>query len=226
MNDQDLSHWKGVSYPKHEILEGNYVRLEPLEDCHAEALYKEVDGADKEARFHYLHGTEAPLDFEDMKRWVETWKTSRERLYFAVVNKTTHLAEGYFSLMRIDTDNGVIEIGAVLWGRSLVRTHRATEAVFLAASYIFDLGYRRFEWKCDNLNLPSKKAAERFGFLQEGLFRQHIVSRGNNRDTAWFSMLDKEWPEIKKEYERWLDPNNFTEEGKQKTSLNVKEKRS
>ncbi len=145
---------------------------------------------------------------------------SDDPLVFAVIDKATGRAEGRQALMRIDPKHGVIEIGSILWGPAIARTRVATEALYLAASYIFDtLGYRRFEWKCDNRNVPSKNAATRFGFTFEGVFRQHMVAKGENRETAWFSMLDREWPARKRTVERWLDPDNFDEAGRQRASL-------
>ena len=122
--------------------------------------------------------------------------------------------------MRIDPVHGVIEIGSILWGPAISRTRVATEALYLFASHAFDtLGYRRFEWKCNNLNEPSKRAAERFGFTFEGVFRQHMVTKGNNRDTAWFAMIDGDWPRLKAGYEAWLRPENFDESGQQRSKL-------
>lgn len=143
-------------------------------------------------------------------------------LMFAVVDRQTSVAQGRQSLMRITPEHGVIEIGNVYWGPDLVRTRKATEAVFLFARYVFDdLGYRRFEWKCNERNEPSKAAALRFGFQFEGVFRQHMIVKGENRDTAWFSMLDRDWPRIKAEYERWLEGDNFDAAGLQRTKLRV-----
>ena len=124
--------------------------------------------------------------------------------------------------MGIVPENGVIEFGAVYWGPRIARTRIATETFYLAARHIFEtLGNRRFEWKCNNGNEPSKRAALRFGFTYEGLFRQHMIFKGENRDTAWFSMLDSEWPARKAAFERWLDPNNFDADGRQKTPLGI-----
>jgi RimJ/RimL family protein N-acetyltransferase len=124
--------------------------------------------------------------------------------------------------MRIVPEHGVIEIGDILWGPRMARTRLATEALYLAARHVFDdLGYRRFEWKCNDLNLPSKRAALRFGFAFEGVFRQHMWVKGANRDTAWFAMLDRGWPALRAEYERWLDPGNFDASGIQRTPLAV-----
>jgi RimJ/RimL family protein N-acetyltransferase len=122
--------------------------------------------------------------------------------------------------MRIDANNGVIEIGNIYWGPLMSRKPAATEAQFLFMKYAFDeLGYRRYEWKCNNSNAPSKRAAERFGFKFEGIFRQHFVVKGENRDTAWYSVIDKEWPALRKAYEAWLDPANFDAQGGQKRRL-------
>jgi RimJ/RimL family protein N-acetyltransferase len=124
--------------------------------------------------------------------------------------------------MRITPEHGVIEIGNILWGAPIARTRVATEALYLAAKYVFeDLGYRRFEWKCNDLNAPSKRAARRFGFTFEGVFRQHMWVKGANRDTAWFAMLDREWPRIRAAYERWLDPANFDAAGRQRAALDA-----
>lgn len=141
-------------------------------------------------------------------------------MFWAVVDKTSSCASGWQSFMRIEPAHGVIEIGAILWGPAIARTRIATEALYLFAAHVFeDLGYRRFEWKCHNDNEPSKRAACRFGFTYEGLFRQHMVAKGANRDTAWFSMLDGEWPALKAAYEAWLAPGNFDEAGRQKVRL-------
>jgi RimJ/RimL family protein N-acetyltransferase len=143
-------------------------------------------------------------------------------LFSAVIDKASGRAAGRQALMRITPEHGVIEIGHILWGPAISRTRAATEALYLAARHVFDdLGYRRFEWKCNNLNEPSKTAAQRFGFSFEGVFRQHMWGKGANRDTAWFSMLDREWPAIKREYERWLDPANFDAAGNQRSKLKV-----
>jgi RimJ/RimL family protein N-acetyltransferase len=122
--------------------------------------------------------------------------------------------------MRIVTEHGVIEIGHIWFAPILQRTRQATEAIYLLARHAFDdLGYRRFEWKCDSLNEPSRRAAERFGFIYEGVFRQHMVVKGRNRDTAWFSIVDGAWPAVRAGFEAWLAPENFDEEGRQRRSL-------
>ena len=142
------------------------------------------------------------------------------RVFFALVPKSSGRAQGYASYMRIDPANGVIEVGNILLAPSLQRTTAATEAMYLMAKHVFeDLGYRRYEWKCNAKNEPSMRAALRLGFTYEGIFRQHMVVKGENRDTAWYSMLDSEWPARKMAFEAWLDPANFDGEGRQQKSL-------
>ncbi|KAH7701629.1 hypothetical protein AAVH_31234 [Aphelenchoides avenae] len=137
-------------------------------------------------------------------------------MYFAVISKDIYKVGGYQSLTRIVREHGSIGVGHVFYGAALSRTRAATEAQYLAAKYIFhELKYRRYEWKCDNANEESKKAAVRFGFTPEAMFRQSNVMRGMNRDSAWYSIIDREWPLIRTAFEAWLDPGNFDEEGRQ-----------
>jgi len=140
-------------------------------------------------------------------------------MFYAVIDKRTNRAEGRQALMRIDAGHSVVEIGHIMWGPGIARTRAATEALFLFSDYVFGMGYRRLEWKCNDLNLPSKRAAERFGFQFEGLFRQHMVVKGRNRDTAWFSIIDGDWPRLRVGYEQWLRPENFDSSGQQRTKL-------
>jgi len=140
--------------------------------------------------------------------------------FFAILPTPAATAAGYASLMRIDAANGVVEVGNVLFSPSLQRTPAATETMYLMAKYIFEeLGYRRYEWKCNALNLPSRRAAERLGFTYEGIFRQHMVVKGRSRDTAWFSMLDSEWPARRRAFEGWLAAENFDADGLQRRTL-------
>ena len=137
-------------------------------------------------------------------------------MFWAVIDRATGRAEGRQALMRITPEHGVIEIGNILWGPAIARSRIATEALFLFAQYAFDaLGYRRFEWKCNDLNEPSKRAALRFGFSAEGVFRRHMVTKGRNRDTAWFAMVEDDWPRLHAGYEAWLRLENFSPEGQQ-----------
>ena len=200
-------------------LEGRYARLEPLALAHAEGLYRASTEAQ---RFDYLPDM-PPKDVAEMREWIERMLKSDVYLFSAVIDRATGAVTGRQSLMRIEPAHGVIEIGNILWGPQISRTRISTEAFFLHARYVFDeLGYRRFEWKCNDRNEPSKAAAARFGFTFEGVFRQHMVVKGVNRDTAWFSIVDREWPAIRAAFERWLDPSNFDSTGRQRTKLAAK----
>ncbi len=140
--------------------------------------------------------------------------------FYAVIDRASGRAEGRQALMRITPEHGVIEIGSILWGPAIARTRVATEALYLFGAYAFEtLGYRRFEWKCDAANAPSRRAALRFGFTFEGIFRQHMVVKGRNRDTAWFAITDAEWPKIAAGMQAWLTPANFDAAGQQRQSL-------
>lgn len=215
----DLSNWKGVPGPERSPLEGSYVRLEPLDPAkHVVELYEAASAPGADERFRYLYEL-PPTDQADLTRWTEKVSASSDPLVFAVIDKMTGRTEGRQSFMRIDAANGVIEIGGIMWGPAIARTRVATEALFLFADYAFSRGYRRFEWKCNDLNVPSKRAAERFGFRHEGVFRQHLVVKGQNRDTAWFSIIDSEWPILRAGYERWLSPDNFDSDGGQLSKL-------
>ena len=208
--------------PAPVVLDGRYARLEPLAEAHAPDLFAASAAPGADRRFAYLFDT-PPHDLQAMRAWIAAAVAAQEQLYSAVIDKATGRAAGRQSLMRIVPEHGVIEIGNILWGPGIARTRVATEALYLAARHAFDdLGYRRFEWKCNDLNEPSKSAARRFGFAYEGLFRQHMWVKGANRDTAWFSMLDSEWPGFRREYERWLAPANFDAAGKQLSRLQIR----
>ena len=203
-------------HPAPVVLEGRYTRLEPLSLAHAEGLFR---ASSDPQRFDYLPDF-PPKDVAEVRGWIERSLKNEALLFSAVVDRASGQATGRQALMRIEPAQGVIEIGNILWGPAISRTRISTEAFFLAARYVFDeLGYRRFEWKCNNRNEPSKAAAVRFGFTYEGLFRQHMVVKGENRDTAWFSIIDGEWPSIRAAFERWLEPANFDSAGRQKTRL-------
>jgi len=204
--------------PARVVLEGRYARLEPVAAVHAEGLL----AASVDAKsFDYLFDV-PPKGPDDMRAWVARNAAAGDLVVHAVVDKATGIAGGRQSFMRIVPEHGVIEIGNILWGPAIARTRVATEALLLAAKHVFDdLGYRRFEWKCNDLNAPSKKAAVRFGFTFEGVFRQHMWSKGANRDTAWFAMIDKDWPRIRAAYERWLAPSNFDAAGRQRSRLEI-----
>jgi len=205
--------------PRRVTLEGRYVRLEPIGPQHVAGLYAAIQTGDGRERFTYLFES-APDSEADLADYVQRVAASSDPLVFAVVDQARGSAEGRQSLMRIVPEHGVIEIGGIYWGPNMARSRLATEALFLHARYIFDeLGYRRFEWKCNDRNGPSKAAAERFGFQFEGVFRQHMIQKGQNRDTAWFAMLDGDWSRLRAGYERWLAPDNFDTEGRQRSRL-------
>lgn len=202
--------------PFRTTLPGRLVTLTPLTpEAHAEDLYAVVSGGpEAEALWHYM--SDGPYaDFGSFRDAIARKALSADAVFFAVVNKDKR-AVGYASLMRIDMPNRCVEVGNILYTPLLQRTAEATEAMYLLAQHVFeDLGYRRYEWKCNALNEPSRRAASRLGFTFEGIFRQHMIIKGRNRDTAWFSMLDGEWPARKAAFERWLAPENFDETGGQ-----------
>ena len=206
------------SAPERIVLEGRYARLEPLAPQHAADIFAVSSLPGGAERYQWLF-SDAPQSLVEMEARIAAtdWGDNR---YVAVVDKASGKALGQQGWMRIRPEHGSIEIGGVYWGLPMARTPLATEALFLFARHIFDdLGYRRFEWKCNTLNEPSRAAAKRFGFQFEGIFRQDMILKGASRDTAWFSMLDSEWPALRAEYERWLDPSNFDADGQQKTRL-------
>ena len=206
------------SAPQPIVLEGRYVRLEPLERRHAADLLAAAQGEGVPERFAWLFEY-APTTLAEAESFIDRMNAGPDR-FVAVVDRRTGKALGRQGWMRIFPEHASIEIGGVYWGPGMARTPLATEALYLFARHAFDdLGYRRFEWKCNNRNEPSKAAARRFGFQYEGLFRQDRIVKGESRDTAWFSMIDGEWPALRAEYERWLAPDNFDADGMQKTRL-------
>lgn len=216
----DLPGWKPPPHPPHVTLPGRYGRLEPLNAAnHASDIYEaqreDADGA----RWTYLfHGPYQ--NFGDYEKWVLGAEASRDPQFYAIVDAASNRAVGTCAYMRIEPKHGVIEIGNIYFSPRLGRTRAATEAMYLLMANAFDLGYRRYEWKCDSCNLPSRKAATRFGFTYEGLFRQAIVNKGRNRDTAWYAIIDRDWNDgLKDAYLRWLDPGNFDAAGTQKQKL-------
>ncbi len=207
-----------ASPPARITREGRFARIEPLEaERHAEDLWGVLEGHDR-VWDYMAYGPFA--DFDAFEAWLETRQALADPLSFAVVDKANGRAKGILTLMEIRPAMGVIEIGHILFSPEMQKTPLSTEAVFLAAGYAFDdLGNRRLEWKCDDRNAPSKHAAVRFGFTPEGLFRKHMIIKGRNRDTAWFSMTDDEWPARREAFARWLSADNFDAEGRQHRSL-------
>ena len=218
----DLSAWTPRPRPARNVLQGRYIRLEPLDPArHGDDLYEASAAPGAEERFRYLFEP-PPASRDAFEMWLTKAESTEDPLFFAAVDEATGRAGGRMAFMRIDQGHGVIETGSILFGPRLARTRGATEAVYLQARYAFeDLGYRRFEWKCDARNAPSRRAAERLGFTFEGIFRQHMVVKGSNRDTAWYAMLDAEWPARQQAFERWLSPDNFDGSGRQRVSLSA-----
>lgn len=210
--------WTGCEPPGRVILEGRYVRLEPVTVEHAPALHAALASEDDDPLWTYRSDSR-PLDEAAMAAMVRAWAARTPDVTFALLPEAG-AAAGVATLCRLEPAVGSAEVGAVLFARSLQRTRAATEAVHLLAAYLFDaLGYRRLEWKLDSLNAPSAAAARRLGFTYEGRFRHAMVYKGRNRDTDWFAMTDADWPRVREAHLRWLDPANFDEAGRQRTSL-------
>ena len=215
-----LAGWKSVPVPGPVVLAGRFVRLEPLDaERHTADLWRVIKG---HAGLWRWFGDGPYPTRPTLRRALEDKTANHAAVYFAIVPLSTGRISGYASLMRIDSLNGVIEVGNVLFSPALQRTREATEAMYLMARYVFDeLGYRRYEWKCNARNAPSRRAALRLGFAFEGIFRQHMVVKGANRDTAWFAMLDREWPARRRAFEAWLQPENFDVQGRQGKRLSA-----
>jgi RimJ/RimL family protein N-acetyltransferase len=209
-----------ASRPRRPTLAGQYVTLVPLDAAaHGQAIYDATSGEQNDELFRYLAFGPFP-DAAAHLEALEKMSASEDPMFLAIVDNASGHSVGHAAFMRIEPAHRVIEVGNILYTPALQRTAGATEAMYLMARHIFDdLGYRRYEWKCDSLNAPSRSAALRLGFQFEGIFRQHMIIKGRNRDTAWFSMLDSEWPARKAAFERWLAPDNFDSAGRQRTKL-------
>jgi RimJ/RimL family protein N-acetyltransferase len=214
----DLSDWGGARPPRREPLDGETVRLEPLDvGRHGEDLFVASQGADETWRYlpygPFANGAE-------FMSWLERHSATADPMAFAIIDRSARAARGIATFMSIVPEHGVIEIGHIWLSPQLQRTRQATEAIFVMSRHAFDvLGNRRLEWKCDAANEPSRRAAERFGFVYEGVFRQHRVIKARNRDTAWYSIIDSEWPSRRAEFEAWLSAGNFDANGAQRISL-------
>jgi RimJ/RimL family protein N-acetyltransferase len=209
--------------PERRSLEGRFVTVEPLNvDQHAEALYR-ASHETAEAKQIWSYLPEGPFDqFSDFKPWLAAMAANPERAVFAIRDRATARIGGMASYLDIRPSHASIEVGYLWFAPFLQRTRQATEAPFLMLSYAFDdLGYRRMQWRCNALNDKSRAAAVRLGFTYEGIFYQHMVVKGCNRDTAWYSILDGEWPRIRANLEAWLAPSNFDSEGRQRLSLSA-----
>jgi RimJ/RimL family protein N-acetyltransferase len=213
--------WEPPRVPARETIEGQLCRLEPLDpERHAAELHA-ANSVDAEGRnWTYLpYGPFASL--EDYRAWMDETCRGDDPMFFAVVDPATDRATGLASYLRIDPGSGSIEVGHINFSPLLQRSRAATEAMYLMMKLAFDLGYRRYEWKCNALNAPSRAAARRLGFSFEGVFRQARVDKGRNRDTAWYAAIDKDWPTLREAFLRWLDPSNFDEQGRQRTRLSA-----
>ncbi|HRW05615.1 MAG TPA: GNAT family protein [Caldilineaceae bacterium] len=215
-----LPGWTPPPLPPRTPLAGRYCRVEALAaDQHASALYT-ANAADSGRMWTYLpYGPFA--GYGDYKEWLDSIETSTDPLFYVITEQATGQAGGIASYLRIDQKNGVIEVGHIAYAPRLRRTPAATEAMFLLMERVFKLGYRRYEWKCDALNAPSRAAAQRLGFSYEGTFRQAVIYKGRNRDTAWYAMTDQDWPAIRDAFVQWLEPGNFDERGEQRVALSA-----
>lgn len=216
----NLKDWAGVPAPSKVVLEGHWTRLEPLDPVrHGDALCAAVSGPESERLHRYLPDA-PPRSREDFGAgWLKAAAASSDPLYFVVIDRLTGRIGGRQSFMDVSTEHGRAEIGHILWGPDIARSRVATEAFFLMTDYAFGLGYRRWHWRCNALNAPSRQAALRFGFQFEGIFRNHMVVKGESRDTAWLSITDAEWPDLRQAFLTWLDPANFDATGQQLNRL-------
>jgi RimJ/RimL family protein N-acetyltransferase len=214
-----LPHWTRRAPPRPVTIDGRFCRIEPLDTKrHGNDLVAAFRDTDESSWVYLFIGPFA--DDAGILNWITESANSKDYIYRAIIDRRTGRAAGRCAYMRPDPANGVVEIGSIHYSDSLKRTPATTEAMFLLMRHVFDdLGYRRYEWKCNSFNAPSRRTALRLGFRFEGIFRNHMVVKGHNRDTAWFSILDSEWPALKSAYERWLTPENFDREGRQRVSL-------
>ncbi|MFT5707612.1 MAG: RimJ/RimL family protein N-acetyltransferase [Oceanospirillaceae bacterium] len=218
----DVPNWSACEFPPHTPMLGQYCNLVPLDpSLHAQQLYQAFCEDSTHKNWTYL-----PIgpfaDFAAFNAWLEDVAAHTDPLFFSIIDKKTQQAIGMASYLRITPQAGTIEVGHIHFSAKLQKTPLATEAMYLMMQRVFEqLGYRRYEWKCDSLNLPSKKAAQRLGFSFEGIFRQALIYKQRNRDTAWFSVIDNEWPALKLAFEAWLHPDNFKINGQQLKSLST-----
>ncbi|RED18653.1 GNAT family N-acetyltransferase [Pontivivens insulae] len=215
-----VENWQGARVPERKVLTGRYARVEPLEARHFDDLWAAYAVDREGAVWRYLMGG----PFEDkaaFRDYMADKPASSDPLFFAFVDVESGRAMGFGSYLRINPEAGSIEVGHLTYSPAMQRTRMATEAMYLMMREAFELGYRRYEWKCNALNTPSRRAAERLGFTFEGVHRQALVTKGRNRDTAWFSVLDGEWEDLRGRFERWLEPGNFDENGVQRNHFAI-----
>ena len=212
--------WAERPRPSRRTLTGRYCRLEPVDpQRHAADLFAAYMDAPDARDWTYLF-QERPETLGLFREYLSNLANSEDPLHYAIVDTETAKPVGTAALMRIDPVHGVIEVGSIAYSPRIKRTCAGTEAMYLLMRLVFeDLGYRRYEWKCDSLNGPSRAAALRYGFTFEGIFRRAIVYKGRNRDTAWYSIIAEEWPRIRSAFDAWLDPKNFDARGRQRHDL-------
>ncbi len=219
---EPLPGWQPRPAPTGVVLEGRHCRLEPLDRRHVPALHEALNLADPDGRGWTYMPWGPYRDIDEFAASLEWIGAESGFLFLAIIDAATGLAQGMAGWGRIDPAIGSIEVGGIIYGAQLQRTPAATEAMYLMASHVFDdLGYRRYEWKCDSLNAPSRAAARRLGFLYEGTWRNATIYKERNRDTAWFAMTDVDWAAQKQVLARWLDPENFDADGGQRASLSA-----
>lgn len=216
-----LPDWRPPPRITHTTLHGRTCRVEPLDAARHAADLHAANALDTTgAGWTYL-GSGPFADFDAYRSWAEKSSTSADPLFHAIIDLHTLKPVGVAAYMRIDAEHGVVEIGSLKFSPLMQKTPVATEAMYLMMKHAFTLGYRRYEWKCDSFNAPSRAAAQRLGFSYEGVFRQATVYKKRSRDTAWYSILDSEWPAIDAAFTRWLAPENFDADGKQRVALSA-----
>lgn len=209
--------WTPPPRPSGLVLQGRYAALEPLTaESHAVLLYRAYAGQDQVWDYLPYGPFSSAAQYH---RWVRDVAALDDPFFYAILDRETGQWAGVASYLRITPDAGTIEVGHINYAPALQRTRAATEAMYLMMRAAFELGYRRYEWKCNALNLASRRAAQRLGLSYEGVFRQAAVVKGRNRDTAWFAAIDSEWPALKEAFEAWLAPSNFDDAGRQRESL-------
>ncbi len=216
---ESLPTWKPPAQPVHAQMTGRFCRLAPLDAiANARALHAAYQLDTTGKMWTYLpYGPFA--DFESYHAWLESMAKSTDPLFYTIINLPNQAPVGLAAYLRITPESGSIEVGHLNYSPLLQQTPAATEAMYLMMAHAFSLGYRRYEWKCDSLNAPSRSAAQRLGFKFEGIFRQATVVKGRNRDTAWYSIIDAEWPALSEIFQRWLSPDNFDHQGLQRQRL-------
>lgn len=218
-----IGNWQPPGRPARRPITGHFCSLEPLSAAaHSQQLF-DANSKDRTGRL-WTYMPYGPFEREDEYRtWVQAQALKEDPVFFAIVDHRARQATGVASFLRIHPQDGSIEVGHINFSPLLQKTAAATEAMYLMMAYVFDdLGYRRYEWKCDALNASSRRAAERLGFLYEGVFRQATVYKGRNRDTAWYAITDRDWTALKPRFEAWLRPDNFTSDGTQRTPLQAR----